>query len=141
MLEKLEASVGLGGLADCWALSRAHPRKGATLECFSAEMLATGGNHNCRIWHQLKAQADDCVWQVDDLQLSTAPPHSLSDNLDTALNECVTDFCAKGKGLWENFVISTTRHPDCLDFPFWLPLVHCLHHALPSDHTIPVVGT
>ena len=54
-----------------------------------------------------------------DLQLSTAPPRSLSDNLDTALNECVTDFRAKGKGLWGNFVISTTRHPDCLDFPYF----------------------
>ena len=30
-------------------------------------------------------QTDYCVWQVDDLQLSTAPPRSLSYNLDTIL--------------------------------------------------------
>ena len=26
------------------------------------------------------------------------------------------EFLCKGKGLWGNLVISTTRHPDCLDF-------------------------
>ena len=47
-------------------------------------------------------------------------------------------FQCKGKGLWGNFVISTAQH---LDFPFELPLVSCLYHALPSDHIVPMVGT
>ena len=47
----------------------------------------------------------------------------------------------KGKRLVRNFVISTAQHPNCLDFPFYLPLVPCLYHALPSsDYMVLLVG-
>ena len=58
--------LGLGGLAIAG---------GATLfEHFSAEMLAIGGNHNSQNLAPAEGAmewTDDCVWQVDDLHLST----------------------------------------------------------------------
>ena len=80
------------------------------------------------------------VWQVDDLQLSTAPPRSLSYNLDIILYWDMTNFSAKGEGLWRNFAISATQHTNCLDFPFELPLVPCLYYALLSNYIILLVG-
>ena len=32
----------------------------------------------------------------------------------------MANFSAKGEGLWRNFAISATQHPNCLDFPFKL---------------------
>ena len=75
-------------------------------------------------------KTDDCVWQVDDLQLSTAPPRSLSYNLDSIIYWNMTNFSAKGKGLWRNFAILLRSTRTALTSPFSCPLcpastMHC----------------
>ena len=69
------------------------------------------------------------VWQVDDLQLSTARPRSLSHNLDTILYQDMANFSAKGEGLWRNF----------MKWPPWLHMIPDMGHTpgLGERNTLP----
>ena len=89
MLERHEALAGLGGLAYCQG-NVLHPPalRSNTLRipwCRSTCSLELPLHAALDTSEGAMQQADDCVWQVDDLQLSTAPPRSLSYNLDTVL--------------------------------------------------------
>ena len=75
-----------------------------------------------------------------ELQPSTTPPRSFPYDPNAVLDWDVTDFCVKGKRLWWDFIIPTTRHSDSFRFPFELPFVYCFYKTLLSNHIVTMVG-
>ena len=75
-----------------------------------------------------------------ELQPSTTPPRSFPYDPNAVLDWDVTDFCVKGKRLWWDFIIPTTRHSDSFRFPFELPFVYCFYKTLLSNHKVTMVA-
>ena len=123
MLGRPEALAGLGGLAYCWG-NAPHPpalRSNTLRTPLGAEVLAAWGHHYSQHLTPTESamqEADDCVWQVDDLQLSTAPPRSLSYNFDIWL-VLIARWIGSASACRVFVCTNCSSHPKELAFPGW----------------------